>query len=81
MNKMNKVDARRAYQIIARLWRENQGLLADIVNDLGFNLEDVDSILDSLRSQFEDELEECGGCGCYHMADRPVDCRDDDERF
>lgn len=37
---------------------------------------------DEERKYYEyEELEECGSCGCYHLATFSGDCRDDYNRF
>lgn len=75
---MNKKRAKQAYQALARFQKRHREEAANIGIDLGFDLMDV---MDSLREEFIDTLEECGCCGCYHCPEFAGDCRDDDERF
>jgi hypothetical protein len=78
---MNIVDARRAYQILARLARCAHSVKNAALDALDLSDDDFDSILQALQTVFMHELELCGSCGRYHRRDSRVDCRDEDERF
>ena len=43
--------------------------------------DDREDRIDHIRNDHENEIEECGCCGCYHPKTYFGDCRDDNNRF
>lgn len=78
---MNRVDARRAFQILRHMERFHKVSLGAILENLDLGVEDFTSVQDALMDCFSPDLECCGGCGARHVKDFAGDCRDDDERF